>query len=153
MPSDRPLLTDVAAPPAAVLAGVADAAELWGALWRPTPGGGALELPVTAGVRRGVVRGRLEVEAAPAGSRLTLAVEESRYRVHAASVVVLLFGAAGGLAVLLWPYFPPLLRVAPLAAILALAAWFLVVARLRSGGPEEFLGVVRDMAENPRVDS
>ncbi len=32
-----------------------------------------------------------------------------------------------------------LLQVGPLAVVLALAAWFLVVSRLRTSGPNDFL--------------
>lgn len=135
---------DLAAPPREALSAVAAAAERWGAAWRPGIDGGRLDLPVTAGVRRGVLSGELSVEPSASGSRLVLRVDESRYRVHWQAVLVLLFGAAGGIATLLWPFFPALLVFAPLGAVLAFAAWFMVASRLRSSGPEDFLSVVAD---------
>ncbi len=135
--------------PGEVLAAAAHAADLWGAGWERAIDGGRLELPVTAGVRHGVLTGRIKVEAAGAGSRVTFSVDQSRYRLNLPAVVVLAFGALGGIGTTLWPFYPKLLAVAPLAVVLALAAWFLVVARLRSSGPEEFLELVAEMPEDP----
>jgi hypothetical protein len=63
-------------------------------------------------------------------------------------VVVLIFGGAGGLIVALWPFFPGLMPLLPVAVVLALAAWLLVVARLRSSNPGDFLKVVAEI-DNP----
>ncbi len=134
--------------PREVLAAAAHAADLWGASWERAIDGGRLELPVTAGVRRGVLTGRIKVEAAGAGSRVTFSVDESRYHLNLPAVVVLAFGALGGIGTTLWPFYPKLLAVAPFAVVLALAAWLLVVARLRSSGPEEFLALVSEMPED-----
>lgn len=136
--SDRHAVTSSLAPHEA-LSEVARAVEDWGGRWQPGIDGGRLELPVTAGLRRGVLAGRLAVEGHPAGSRLSLEVEESRWELHRSAVVVLLLGAAGALSVTLWPFFPALLGLAPVGAILAFAAWFLIVSRLRTTGAEEFL--------------
>ncbi len=45
---------------------------------------------------------------------------------------------------MLVPFFPDLFQLLPFAVVLSLAAWFLVVSRLRSSGPEEFLGDLAD---------
>ena len=43
---------------------------------------------------------------------------------------------------MLWPFYPQLIAVAPFGALLALGGWFLVVSRLRTSGPDEFLDAV-----------
>lgn len=134
-------------PPDEALAEVARVVEDWGGRWQPGIGGGRLELPVTAGLRRGVLAGRLAIARHPAGSRLSLEIEESRWQVHRSGVAVLLLGAAGALSVTLWPFFPALLGLAPLGGVLAFVAWFLIVSRLRSSGAEEFL---EQLAAPPR---
>ncbi|MEZ5330502.1 MAG: hypothetical protein R2991_00295 [Thermoanaerobaculia bacterium] len=125
--------------PREALAEAARALEEWGGLWHPGIDGGRLELPVTAGLRRGVVTARLAAASERGGSRLDLEVESSRWEIHRSAVMVLLLGAAGALSVTLWPFFPALLSVAPVGGILAFVAWLLIVSRLRTSGPEEFL--------------
>jgi hypothetical protein len=61
--------------------------------------------------------------------------------------VVLAIGGAGGVSTLLWPFFPHLLELVPLGAVVALGAWMLVVTRLRNSGPEEFLEAVAEEIE------
>lgn len=131
-------VTSPLAPPEA-LAAAGRLVEDWGGRWQPGIDGGRLELPVTAGLRRGVLAGRLAVARDPAGSRLVLEVEESRWELHRSAVAVLALGAAGALAVTLWPFFPGLLALAPVGGVLAFVAWFLVVSRLRTSGAHEFL--------------
>lgn len=130
--------------PDAALGAVARAADDWGAEYTPEGWtGGRLVLPVVAGLRRGLVTAR--VTAAPAGddgTRLVLAVEEAVYRLHLASIVLLLLALAGAVTTVVWPFFPRLLAIAPLGLALALAAWLLVIARLANSGPEEFLAQV-----------
>ena len=66
--------------------------------------------------------------------------------------MVLLFATAGGILTVLWPFFPDLLAVAPFGAVIALGGWFLVITRLRTSGPDEFLEAVaarEDNAEAP----
>jgi hypothetical protein len=129
--------------PADALAALARAAEEWGARWEPGAGGGRLTLPVVFGLRRGVAIGRVEAaRLGDARARLTWSLEESHLEVHRASVVVLSLAGAPALAALAWPFYPPLLALAPLAAVLGLLAWWLVVARLRSSGPEEFFATL-----------
>jgi len=131
---------------------VSETAEAWGAAWDRDGRGGTLLLPVTAGIRRGWVRGRLA--AGPAGTgratRLALAVEESDYHLHTAAVVILLLSAAGALLTVVWPFVPELLPIAPLGAILALGGWFLVVSRLQNAGPEDFLEAVAEAVKAPK---
>lgn len=137
---------DLPAPEAA--AAIAGAAEAWGGEWVPGGAGGRLALPVVYGLRRGAAVGRVEI--APLGerrARATWTLEESHLTVHAGSVVVLSVAVVPALGALAWPFWPPLLALAPLAAVLGLAAWWLVVARLRSSGPEEFFASVAGAAK------
>jgi hypothetical protein len=90
--------------------------------------------------------GELAAEPIPGGSRLSLRVEGSEYRLRLAPISFLVLGGLGGLVLILWPLYPALLRLAPLGVVLALAAWFIVLSRLRVSGPEEFLGLVAAIA-------
>jgi hypothetical protein len=138
---------ELARPPRAALKAAARAAEEWGAELTPGVLGGRLRLPVTAGLRRGFLDGTLAAEPRPAGSRLSFRVDASEYHLQTTSVAFLLLGGAGALVVLLWPLDPRLLRLAPFGVVLALAAWFLVLQRLHTSGPEEFLERVAAIAE------
>jgi hypothetical protein len=144
-------------PPSAALAAATRAASDWGAelTAAATPGGaGRLRLPVTVGLRRGWMEGELVAEELSSdtggtgdssdihGSRLSFRVERSGYSVPAGPVAFLILGALGGLTLVVWPLYPPLLRLAPLGVVLALGAWFVVLSRLRVSGPEEFLEMV-----------
>jgi hypothetical protein len=134
---------ELAASPEQALAGVEAAAELWGAAFDRDGLGGAVRIPVRAGVRRGVAQGNLRVE--PLGdseSRLTLEIDSATYRLQVQLVVVLAIAALGGLAALLWPLLPRIQPLAPFGAILALSAWFLVITRLDVSRPEDFLDAV-----------
>jgi hypothetical protein len=133
----------VAAEPA--LAAVAAAAAAWGAEW--TAGGGRLDLPVSAGLRHGRLVARLWTAPAAAGCELVLRVEERSWRLRAPAVAILAVAAAGASATLLWPFFPALLPAVPFGLVLAVGAWFLVISRLTTSGPEEFLELVRHCAE------
>lgn len=147
---------DIPAGRDAALEAVAEAADAWGAAWTREGTGGDLALPFLAGLHRGWLRARVTSEpaapAAPAAERtiLRLEVTERHEGVHWAAVGILLFSVAGGLLVMLWPFFPRLLPLAPFGALLALGGWFLVVSRLRSSGPHEFLDLVEELAEYPR---
>ena len=133
---------DLGEPPDLVIAAVARAAEAWGAEleWQKT--GGRLHLPFVSGLRRGLVSGPLSVEPIPDGSRVVFRAEESAHYVQTSAVALLLVAGAGGLLTVLWPFYPKMLPVAPFGALLALGGWFLVVSRLRSSGPDEFLAAV-----------
>ena len=80
---------------------------------------------------------------------MALATESSRYRLHFASFFVLLMGALGGLFLVVVPFFPALMPLIPAGILLSLAAWFLVVARVRTRGSVEFLELVRELVEAP----
>jgi hypothetical protein len=128
---------------------VARAADEWGAEWQPGREGGRLVLPVVFGLRRGVAVGRLDIARLGAGSRLTWELEESHLEVHRAAVAVLAFAALALLVAMAWPFHPPLVALLPFALVLGFLAWWLVVSRLRSSGPEEFLATLRAAAPEP----
>lgn len=134
-------------PPGTALAAVRQAAEDWGAEFTREGSGGRLRLPVIAGLRRGLVTGPVTVEPHEEGARVTFHPEESVWYVHTPAVVILLLAVFGAVLTVLWPFFPKLLAVAPFGAILALGGWFLVVSRLRTSGPEEFLEAVAAQEE------
>jgi hypothetical protein len=140
---------DLGVPPEQALAAVRRAAEEWGAELQPSGSGGTLHLPVVAGMRRGLVTGTVEIRSTAGGSRVVFLPETSIYYVQTAAVAVLLLAAAGGLLVLLWPFYPKLITVAPFGAILALGGWFLVISRLRTSGPDEFLAAVAVHSREP----
>jgi len=133
------------ATPEAALELLATAADLWGASWQARSSGGTLHLPVVRGLWRGVEQCRVDVSCGKSGSAIELTVEESRHSVNRSAVVVLLFGGIGGLIVAFWPFFPGLMPLLPVAVVLAVAAWLLVVARLRSSSPEDFLKLVTEI--------
>ena len=135
-------------PPAEAAAAIARAAEEGGGEWTAAGEGGRLALPVVYGLRRGIALGRVEiVRLGDTGARVTWSLEESRLEVHRGSVVVLSLAALPSLGALAWPFWPPLLALAPLGAVLGFAAWWLVVARLRSSGPEEFFAALADASQ------
>ena len=134
--------TDLQLSPEEALSALQRTAEDWGAQFEPHGAGGRLHLPVVAGIRRGLVSGPVEIKPAAGGSRLVFRPESSVYYVQTAAVMILLVAIAGAGLVLLWPFFPGLIAVAPFGAILALGGWFLVVSRLRTSGPDDFLEAV-----------
>jgi len=138
---------DLQLTPEEALAVLRQTAEDWGARFEPSGTGGRLDLPVLAGMRRGLVSGPVEVQPAGGGSRLVFRPESAVYHVQTAAVVILLVATAGAGLVLVWPFVPGLMAVAPFGAILALGGWFLVVSRLRTSGPDDFLAAV--VAEGP----
>lgn len=142
LPAD--LSVELTAPPSEALAAVARTAKEWGADWQPHEGGGRLTLPLSAGLRVGLLDGRLEARAGGRGTRLVIRVERAVYRLRRGPLGILLLGALGSLPVILWPFRPQLLALAPAGLVLAFLAWFLVAARLRTAGAEEFLEAVRD---------
>ncbi len=129
---------DLEVPPEEALAAVCRAAEDWGAELEDHQ----LHLPVVSGIRRGMVTGSVEIQPLEGGSRVAFRPEKTFYYVQTSAVVILLLAAAGGVLTLLWPFFPKLMPMAPFGALLALGGWFLVVSRLRTSGPDEFLAAV-----------
>ena len=133
---------DLALPPEEALAALGRTAEDWGAEFQRSGAGGQLHLPVLAGLRKGLVSGGVEVRPAAGGSRVVFRPEQSLYAVQTSAVMVLLLATAGALLTVLWPFYPQLITVAPFGAVIALGGWFLVIARLRTSGPDEFLAAV-----------
>lgn len=119
---------------------VEEAAEIWGAAYES--GSGELVLPLSAGISQGRLGGRLSLEPEGDATRLRFEPREQSFRLRWNVVVVLLFAAAGGAISVLWPVFPGLLPLAPLGIGLVLAAWFLVLSRLTTNGPEDFVGLI-----------
>lgn len=103
-------------------------------------------LPTRAGIREGHLRLQPLIEATTDGCRLSLRLQEESLEVNLSAAMVLLLGAIGGLLVVLWPLHPTLLSLAPVGAILALAAWLLVASRSRGYGQEELLNRVAELA-------
>jgi hypothetical protein len=133
---------DLEMPPGTALAAIRQTAEDWGAELDLEGAGGRLRLPVLAGLRRGLLTGPVTVEPLERGTRVTFHPEEAMYYVQTPAVVILLLAIFGAVFTVLWPFFPQLLVAAPFGAVLALGGWFLVISRLRTSGPEEFLAAV-----------
>jgi hypothetical protein len=138
---------DLPLPPEEAVSAVQRTAENWGAEFERSGTGGQLHLPVLAGMRRGLVSGGIEVRPEAGGSRVVFWPEQSVYHVQTSAVVVLLVAVSGGILTVLWPFFPHLLPVAAFGALLALGGWFLVISRLRTSGPDEFLEAVAAVGE------
>ncbi|HSS77514.1 MAG TPA: hypothetical protein VLV54_12315 [Thermoanaerobaculia bacterium] len=138
---------DLDMPPEQALSALRQTAEDWGAQIQAGDGsvemtGSRLHLPVVAGIRRGLVSGPVEVQPAEGGARVVFRPEQSVYYVQTAAVMILILSVAGAALTVLWPFYPQLMAVAPFGAIIALGGWFLVVSRLRTSGPDEFLTAV-----------
>ncbi|MEP7012108.1 MAG: hypothetical protein ABJC13_17440 [Acidobacteriota bacterium] len=135
------------------LALVERAAEEWGAEVQLEAGRARVVLPVRAGLRQGLVEAEITAEALESGTRLALREIRSQWRVQASAVVVLLISAAGGIVAALWPFFPGLIPLAPFGAVLALSGWFLVISRLRTSRPGDFLRTVELLGEKAPPES
>lgn len=134
------------APPAEALRAVGRAAEVWGADFE-TRGtdGGRLELPVNAGLRHGRLEGTVRaVAVGEAATELAFAVEREEFKLPRVLVGLLLCGALGAVTALGWPFVPGLGKLAPMGALIALAVWFLVLAKARYVGVEVFFDRVED---------
>ena len=82
-------------------------------------------------------------KAGPAAARGSRSCpKRSHYGLNASAVAILVLASLGGLLTVLWPFYPRLLAAAPLGAVIALSGWFLVVSRLRTSGPDDFLAQV-----------
>ncbi len=127
-----------------ILAAVSVVAEEWDAQWDPSTGGGRLYLPVVAGLRRGLLSGKIEAQAAvDGGTHVTLSAETTHWRVHRSAAALLVMGALGALPVILWPLSSDVLALAPVGLVFMFLAWFMVVSRLRTAGGAEFMEAVR----------
>jgi fatty acid desaturase len=138
---------ELAERPDAALAALRRAADDWGAEVRKEDSDLRLYLPVIHGLRRGVVSGPVRVEATGEGASVIFRLEESDLYVQTASVMILLISVVGAVLAVLWPFFPKLLPIAPFGVVLALGGWFLVLTRLRTSGPDEFLHMVEVQAK------
>jgi hypothetical protein len=144
---EPPRQLDLAIPVDEALAALAAAADIWGADWERSGRGGRLALPVTAGIRQGLVEGSVAAERLGDGTRLRFDVERAVYRIHFAALMVLLVGAAGALLTVMAPLAPPLLELLPVAGLLMLLSWFLVLARIRNRNSVDFLELIAKVAE------
>lgn len=146
---------EVTGKPAEVLEAVGEAADIWCGEWRPFGTGGHLTIPVSVGLRRGSLSGDVSTRPLGANSELTFHVQESQYKLHIPALVVLLMGAAGGLILVAWPFFPVLIGLTPAGLVLMFAAWFLVASRLKTRGPAEFFELLAEIqdSEDPRSPS
>jgi hypothetical protein len=138
---------DLPVRPDAAFSALRRAAEDWGAELSREDGGSRLHLPVVHGLKRGLVSGPVRIEATAEGSRLSFQPAESLLHVPAAPVFILVMAIVGAVLTMLWPFFPSLLPISPFGAILALGGWFLVLSKLRTSGPDEFLVMVEAQAE------
>jgi len=143
---------EVPHPAETALDAVQDAAEVWGAEWHRLGRAGQLELPVSAGLRYGMLAGELSCSDQGQTSTLTFAVEQSAYRVHLPALSVIAVGATGAVVMSISPQFPRLIALVPVGFIVMLCSWFLVLSRLEHRGPSEFLELVREIADHPIDD-
>ena len=134
--------------PSSVLEAVGEAAEMWGAAWRPEGHGGRLGLPVVQGLRHGIIEGTLSIAPENAGASLCFEVETTSFEINKSALAILLLGGIGGLTVALWPLSPTILQLAPIGAVLALVAWLMVVSKLRNSSAEDFFDLVAGLAED-----
>ena len=129
------------------LEATAEAAEIWGGDWQYNGTSGTLILPVSVGIRHGVLRGEVSARELGDDSEVIFRIEDSNHRLHTAGLAVLLFGAAGGLILVAWPFYPVLLPLTPVGAILSLAAWFLVASRVKTRAEGEFFDLVTELLQ------
>ena len=137
--------------PAEALEAVEEASQIWGGEWERLGNGGRLTLPVSAGLRHGHVKGEVSAERRGRGSALAFRIERIHYRLHVPAIVILTVGALGGLLVVFAGFHPPLFQLVPAGTIVSLAAWFLVVSKLRTRGSAEFFALVAELASGERV--
>jgi hypothetical protein len=139
------------ATPAEALEALEQASEIWGGEWRREGTGGTLTLPVSAGLRHGHVHGQVTTESRGARAEIAFRIERIYYRVHLPAIVILLVGLFGGLLVVFAGFHPPLFELVPAGTFMSLAAWFLVLSKLRSRGSAEFLALVEELAGDQRA--
>lgn len=140
---------ELALTPTEAMTALRQAVVEWGGGWSDASESEEFAVPTRAGIREGYARFRPVVEGTRSGSRLRLELQDQVLHVNRSAAMVLLFGAIGGLLTVLWPLHDTLLAMAPIGAILALAAWLLVASRFRSHGPDELLATVAEIADTP----
>ncbi|HEV8632208.1 MAG TPA: hypothetical protein VGV61_17975, partial [Thermoanaerobaculia bacterium] len=111
----------------------------WGGEWTSHGTSGDLRLPVRAGLRHGLLRGRATATGAVGGCELAVEIVEAEWELQRSAVMLLLTAAVTGLAGVLWPFFPPLAPLVPLGLVLGASAWLVILARLENRGPAELL--------------
>ncbi|MBZ0111720.1 MAG: hypothetical protein K8J08_04600 [Thermoanaerobaculia bacterium] len=126
---------------------VDEAADAWHGSF--DSGAEDLVIAVRAGVRSGRLRARLTLAGDDRACHLSLTPRGTQYQLQTAVVMLLLISALASLPLMLWPFVPRLLPMLPIALVLSVGGWFLVVARLQNHGPEEFLETVALLAESP----
>jgi hypothetical protein len=89
-----------------------------------------------------VLVGRVEWHPSGEGSRVLWTLEESDLEIQRGPVAVLAFTVLAILPALAWPFQPRLLALLPFAAMMALLAWWGVLSRLETSGPEEFFATL-----------
>ncbi len=137
---DRQVEVELDLTPDEALEALSDGAEAWNGTWRRQGAGGQLTLPVTAGVRHGVLYGAVSVRPSDEGVRVTYHVDRSEYVTNAGAVGILALGALGVLAMLAWPLLPGTSpNLAGSGFILILLAWLVVGSRLRHRDAADFL--------------
>ncbi len=129
------------------------AAAEWGAERSEESDRSRLVLPVRAGLRQGWAEVEIMAEEQGEETRLRLREGASTYRLQIPAVIVLLASAAGGIVAAAWPFFPSLIPLAPFGAILALSGWFLVISRLKTSRPSDFLRTIELLAQSPGTAS
>jgi len=150
-------MSDWEAPHSVVLAGgedgalaaVEEAVETWGGAFERRGRGGRVSIPVAVGLRHGRLDGDVHLESSGPATKLVLTPTGAHYRLHRPAAVVMLFGALGGLLLVVAPLWPKLFELVPAAVVLLLAAWFMVASRTRTRGPRDFLDLVESIAETP----
>ncbi len=154
LPLDVRHVVSVAAAPADALRAVGRVAEDWSGEWHPAGSGGRLVLPVSAGLRYGRLTGQVSVgSSGEGGAEVVFRPEKAEYRLWTRAVVVLGLSGFGALVTVFWPFYPRLLGLAPIGALLGLSAWFLIVSQLRNEGADEFLAHVAALAETPEAEA
>ncbi|MEM9290502.1 MAG: hypothetical protein AAGD01_02360 [Acidobacteriota bacterium] len=81
---------------------------------------------------------------------LVFTQEKEHWQVRRPAVMMLSLAAVGSLFTLVGPFvaavWPELMGLLPLAVLLALGGWFLVISQLTVSGPEDFLRAVAEVA-------
>jgi hypothetical protein len=134
-------------PAEAVLAACVAAIDGWGGEWTARDGGGELRLPVQAGLRRGLASGRATASRSGGGCELALEIAGTTWWLDRSAVLLLTTAALAAAALVLWPFFPALAKLAPLGLVLGAGAWLVILARLRHEGPAELLAQVEKALE------